>query len=70
MIIVGGKNSSNTKKLYEVALKDCKNVYIVETALDLDNDTIDKLKQFNKVGLMAGASTPKKSIDDICDLFK
>ena len=61
MIIIGGKNSSNTKKLYELASTKCKNTYIVETINDLNVD----MSCHDIVGVMAGASTPKDSIDDV-----
>ena len=64
MIIIGGKNSSNTKKLYEVADKNTK-TYIIETVEDLTDDIF----QYNKVGVMAGASTPKESIDEVLDFL-
>ena len=46
MIIIGGKNSSNTKKLYEVSQKNCDNVIFVQTKDDLDTEF---LKNFNTV---------------------
>ena len=58
MIIIGGKNSSNTKKLYDIASSKCDNTFIVETINDLDND----MTCYDVVGVMAGASTPKESI--------
>ncbi len=62
MIIIGGKNSSNTKKLYEISLKNCKNVLFIETVDELN---ITYIRKFNKIGIMAGASTPKKIIDEV-----
>lgn len=62
MIIVGGKNSSNTKKLYEIAKANCKNSVVVETVQELDLEYIRKLE---KIGIMAGASTPKESVEEI-----
>ena len=67
MIIIGGKNSSNTKKLYEIAKENCENTVCVEN--------VDELKKLDMdihghVGIMAGASTPKKSIDDVCEYLK
>ena len=56
MIIIGGKNSSNTKKLYEISMKKCKNVLFIQTKNDLD---VNFLKNFNSIGIMAGASTPR-----------
>ena len=60
MIIIGGKNSSNTKKLYEVAKKNCKNTILIETVQELEIKA-----PIEKAGIMAGASTPKESIDEV-----
>lgn len=60
MIIIGGKNSSNTKKIYEVAKKNCQNTILIES--------VEELKitgNIHKIGIMAGASTPKESIDEV-----
>lgn len=62
MIIIGGKNSSNTKKLYEVAKKECEKTYLVETEKELNREAF---VNEDKVGIMAGASTPKESIQNI-----
>ena len=67
MIIIGGKHSSNSNKLYELASKYCKNTIFIETKNDID---INNIKQFSKVGIMAGASTPKKSIEEIVDIIE
>ena len=64
MIIVGGKHSSNSNKLYELAKKFCKNVMFVETEEELD---IEKFDKESVVGIMAGASTPKKSIEKVVE---
>ena len=61
MIIIGGKNSSNTKKLYELAKGKCENTFIIETVSDLNVD----LSNYETIGVMAGASTPKDSIDEL-----
>lgn len=62
MLIIGSKSSSNTKKLYEIAKKYCENTYLLEKASDTKNIKIDKNK---KVGVSAGASTPKYLIEEI-----
>ena len=65
MIIIGGKNSSNTKKLYEVSKMNCKNVLHIETKDDLD---IEFVKNFKTIGIIAGASTPDFIINDVVEL--
>lgn len=60
MIIIGGKSSSNTKKLHEIASKNCKNTYFIQTAKDLE-----KIPECQKIGIMAGASTPGHLIEEV-----
>ncbi len=62
MIIVGGKNSANTKKLVDISKENCKKVYHVQTIDDLKE--ID-FSGVDKIGIMAGASTPKSNIEKI-----
>lgn len=61
MIIIGGKHSSNTNKLYEIAKKECSNCILIETAEELDKKCV---KNINTIGIMAGASTPNESIEN------
>lgn len=67
MIIIGGKNSSNTKKLYDIAKQNCKSTICIETVKDLEKE---ELTHYNKVGIMAGASTPKQSIEEVIELLE
>lgn len=62
MIVIGGKNSSNTKKLYEVSKIYCENTILIQTKNDLN---YDYLQGFNKIGIIAGASTPQDIIEDV-----
>lgn len=66
MIIIGGKNSSNTKKLYELAEKNCQKAIAIETKEELNKE---ELLKYKKIGIMAGASTPKKNIDEVVELL-
>lgn len=62
MIIIGGANSSNTKKLYELSKNNNENTFIVQTVQELkDND----FSMYKHIGVMAGASTPKNSIEEV-----
>lgn len=67
MIIIGGKNSSNSNKLYEIANKNCQNVLFIETEKELETNTI---KNTQTIGIMAGASTPKQSITKVIEKLK
>ncbi len=62
MIIIGGKKSSNTTKLFNVAKKFCKNTFFVENPNELP---IKILYKFKKIGIAAGASTPNRIIEEV-----
>ena len=62
MIVNGGKNSSNTRKLYEICQKECKDTYYIQTLDDLNPESVNSVRS---VGITAGASTPKKIIEEV-----
>lgn len=62
MVVVGGFNSGNTRRLAQVVKAQGTPCLHVETARDL---SLEKLRGFSRIGLTAGASTPKKIIDEI-----
>ena len=62
MLIIGGKNSSNTKELAEIARKNCTNTYLIQDKTDLSQIAFDKN---DRIGIMSGASTPKEIIEEI-----
>ncbi len=61
MVVVGGKNSSNTAKLYKICKDECEATVWVENARELDG----KFPTNNKIGIVAGASTPKRDIEEV-----
>ena len=62
MVVIGGKNSSNTNKLYSIAGGVCKNTYLVENA---DECRAIRVGKNSKVGITAGASTPDSIIKEV-----
>lgn len=62
MIVIGGKNSSNTQKLYDICRNECENTFYVQTVKDLN---LHELKSLKSIGITAGASTPKNIIEEV-----
>ena len=62
MLVVGCRHSSNTQKLFEICKKECENTYYIQTPVDLDSDMF---QCSSYVGITAGASTPKKIIEEV-----
>ncbi len=62
MLVIGGKNSSNTQKLYEICQKECKNTFYIQTLDDLNPECISSACN---VGITAGASTPNNIIEEV-----
>ena len=62
MIVIGGKHSSNTRKLYEICSRECANTYFIQT---LDDLHLELPKAVRLVGITAGASTPNKLIEEV-----
>lgn len=62
MIVIGGRHSSNTRKLYEICSEECANTYFIQT---LDDLRLELPKTVGLVGITAGASTPNKLIEEV-----
>ena len=60
MLVVGGRESSNTRKLFEIAKQYCKNTYHIETY-----EEIPQKNTYKKIGITAGASTPVRIIEEV-----
>lgn len=70
MIVLGDRSSSNTKKLFEISKKNCKNTILAENYEDLVNQaSIEKLRTY-KLGVTAGASTPDWVINKVINEIK
>ena len=62
MIVIGGRHSSNTQKLYQICKSECDNTMYIQT---LDDLVIDELTSVRSVGITAGASTPNNIIEEV-----
>lgn len=62
MVVIGGKSSSNTQKLFDICKEECPDTYYIQTLSDLN---IRGMQQFNCIGITAGASTPKNIIEEV-----
>ena len=62
MLVIGGRSSSNTQKLYEICRQHCPQTYYIQTALDIGDDWF---WTDASVGITAGASTPKNIIEEV-----
>ncbi|MBQ7955378.1 MAG: 4-hydroxy-3-methylbut-2-enyl diphosphate reductase [Lachnospiraceae bacterium] len=62
MIVIGGKHSSNTRKLFEICSKECEHTYYIQT---LDDLYLELPKSVRLVGITAGASTPNNIIEEV-----
>ena len=62
MIVIGGRNSSNTRKLYELCVECCPKTIMIESVSDLPPDFTDNTES---VGITAGASTPDGIIMEV-----
>lgn len=69
MIVIGGKNSSNTTKLYQIAKEYCENTIHVENSKDLPKNYIENAN-FKNIGITAGASTPDWVIEEVIAIMK
>ncbi|AOR23611.1 bifunctional 4-hydroxy-3-methylbut-2-enyl diphosphate reductase/30S ribosomal protein S1 [Clostridium taeniosporum] len=67
MIVIGGKNSSNTTKLYQISKQNCNNTIHIENVNELPEKFINN--NINKIGITAGASTPDWIIKEVIGIM-
>ncbi len=66
VVVIGGKNSANTLRLYQRALDLGKKAWHIENSDELPPE----IRQYNTVGITAGASTPDWIIKEVADKLK
>jgi len=66
VLVIGGKNSANTNRLYQIAQENCQKAAFIQTAEDIPDD----FYSLSKVGLTAGASTPDELILEVEESLK
>lgn len=64
MVVIGGKNSSNSRKLYEICKNNCDKTIFIENKKELPEELV-KDKSIKKIGITAGASTPDWIIEEV-----
>ncbi|MDZ7818486.1 MAG: 4-hydroxy-3-methylbut-2-enyl diphosphate reductase [Aliarcobacter sp.] len=64
MIVIGGKNSSNTKQLHSICIENCKDSYLIENDSELEKSWFTNKKL---CGITAGASTPDWIIQQVIE---
>lgn len=69
MLVIGGKNSSNTTKLYEICKENCEETYHIENAKDIPLGLINN-KSIELIGITAGASTPDWVIREVVEIME
>ena len=72
MLVIGGRDSSNTAKLVQVCKGYCEDTYWVETGCDVlsNRELLEKIRHAKKIGITAGASTPDSIIQEVKEIME
>ena len=67
ILVIGGKHSSNTEKLYNIAKKNCKRTFHVEKVEELEQIDINSS---DVVGIVTGSSTPEIELERVINFLE
>jgi 4-hydroxy-3-methylbut-2-enyl diphosphate reductase IspH len=65
VLVVGGKRSENTNNLADIVRQTGKPVWLIENDRDMDDKLVKEIRQYDKVGLCSGTSTPTAIIEEV-----
>ncbi|MDR1116752.1 MAG: bifunctional 4-hydroxy-3-methylbut-2-enyl diphosphate reductase/30S ribosomal protein S1 [Oscillospiraceae bacterium] len=65
VIVIGDRQSANTRRLYELCLEICGIAALAEDANDIPEELLQLKNSYLTVGITAGASTPKRIIEEV-----
>ncbi len=66
VVIIGDRKSANTGKLAEICAQSCPHLFRIESTAELD---LSQLRRLDRVGVTAGASTPRWIIKEVYDMM-
>lgn len=66
-LVLGGNKSNNTQKLFDICKRHCKNVFRASNPQEVD---YEELKKYKKVGIVVGASTPKRQSQEVISVME
>lgn len=67
IMVIGGRNSSNTTRLFEICIQRCEKTFHIETPDEIDPGWFDGCET---IGVTAGASTPESQIDAVVEYLE
>ena len=65
VLVVGGRKSENTTNLAAIVRQTGKPVWLIENSREMDNAFVEEVRQYGKVGICSGTSTPTEIIEEV-----